>query len=248
MGKQVVLTGGTSGIGSAIAEHLAAAGCGLILIGRNAERLADRVAQLPEPARHRVVVCDLLDTPAIRAIAPDLPARVDAFVHAAGISATLPLRALSYGRMDELMRLHVYAFVEIARLIEAGKKADAPHLTSVVAMSSIAATLGGKGQTAYSASKAALDACVITLSKECARKHIRFNSVRPGLVDTEMTRRWLERAKLTGDFDPDKAQLSGMADPSDIAALVGFLVADDSRHIVGSHIRIDGGGPLTTLD
>ena len=248
MDKQVILTGGTAGIGSAIAERLASAGCGLVLVGRSVERMAARVAQLPAPARHRIVLCDLMDTPAIRSIASSLPARVDAFVHAAGMSATLPLRALSYARMDELMRLHVYAFVEIARLVEAGKKADAAHLTSVVAMSSIAANRGGKGQTAYSASKAALDACVITLSKECARKRIRFNSVQPGLVDTEMTRRWLERAKLTGDFDPDKAQLYGMADPSDIASLVGFLVSDDSRHIVGSHIRIDGGGPLTTLD
>ena len=112
----------------------------------------------------------------------------------------------------------------------------------------IAATRGGKGQTAYSASKAALEACITTLAKECVRKRIRFNAVRPGLVDTEMTRSWLRRAKLTGDFDPDRAQLSGMADPADIAALIAFLVSDDSRHIVGSHIPIDGGGPLSTLD
>ncbi|MCB1886731.1 MAG: SDR family oxidoreductase [Rhodocyclaceae bacterium] len=246
--KQVVLTGGTSGIGFAVARRLAAEGCSLTLIGRSEERLAERIAQLSHPARHQCVMCDLHDTPSIRGIASALPPRVDAFVHAAGVTATLPLRALSYERMDALMRVNVYAFVELSRLIEAGKKANAPHLTSVVALSSIAATRGGKGQTAYSASKAALEACITTLAKECVRKRIRFNAVRPGLVDTEMTRSWLRRAKLTGDFDPDRAQLSGMADPADIAALIAFLVSDDSRHIVGSHIPIDGGGPLSTLD
>ena len=121
-------------------------------------------------------------------------------------------------------------------------------LTSILAISSIASDSGSKGQTLYSSSKASLEAASVTLSKEFSRKLIRFNTVKPGLVLTEMTNRWMRTAGHSDVSEVSQLQLSGLATVSDVTNVLKFMLSDDSKHIVGTSISLDGGGPKTTLD
>lgn len=239
--KTILVTGATSGIGLALVRQLDQAGHHLLLVGRSAEKLAEVRASLSGSSV--ALAYDLADHEQLAALGAQLPARIDGFVHAAGLESVVPLRMVSYQKFDYLMRLHLYALVEILRLIDKNKKKEDDYLTSVVALSSVASDGGGVGQTMYAASKAALEAAVRVLSKELAPKRIRINAIKPGIVDTEMTRRWMRRIGIADPAEVDSMQLNGMAQPDEIVALILFLLSDQSRHIVGTQIKIDGGGP-----
>jgi len=118
---------------------------------------------------------------------------------------------------------------------------------SIVGMSSYAARNGGKTQTLYSSSKAAMEAVVRPLSIELLEQNIRINTISPGLVNTEMTRRWAESIKLS-EGELTSRQWMGMADVNDVVNLIYFLLSDNSKHIAGTNVDINGIGPVTLLD
>ncbi|VXC75786.1 SDR family NAD(P)-dependent oxidoreductase [Massilia sp. 9I] len=239
--KNIIITGATSGIGRALAARLDDDAHHLVLIGRSQDKLDALAGQLR--ASTTLIALDLAEVEQIPAIAPQLPGRIDGFVHAAGVESVEPIKLVSYAKFDAIMRLHVYAFVELLKLIEKSKKRSDDYLTSVVALSSIASDNGGVGQTMYAASKAALEAAVRVLTKELAAKRIRINAVKPGIVDTDMTRRWMRKIGVADIADVQAMQLNGIAEPSEIAELIAFLLSNGARHIAGTQIKIDGGGP-----
>jgi len=239
--KTIIITGATSGIGRSLVGKLDDDAHHLVLIGRSQEKLAELAGQLR--ASTTVLAVDLFDVDSIGALAPQLPGRIDGFVHAAGVESVEPLKLVNYEKFDRIMRLHVYAFVELLKIIEKNKKRTDDYATSVVAISSIASDGGGVGQTMYAASKAALEAAVRVLTKELAVKRIRINAIKPGIVDTGMTRRWMRKIGVADIADVNAMQLNGIAQPGEIADLIAFLLSDASRHIAGTQIKIDGGGP-----
>jgi NAD(P)-dependent dehydrogenase (short-subunit alcohol dehydrogenase family) len=243
--KNIIITGPTSGIGRSVVQALDCDSNHLILFGRSPEKLGAVVEKLKTSST--CITLDLVDINGIAEVASQFPARIDGFVHAAGLESVQPMRLIRYEKFDYLMRLHVYAFVEILKIIERAKKKTDDYHTSVVAISSIASDNGGVGQTMYAASKAALEASIRVLTKELAIKRIRINAVKPGIVDTEMTRRWMNRIGIAEKADVESLQLNGMAQPHEVASLILFLLSDQSRHIVGTQVRIDGGGPIVKL-
>jgi len=243
--KKIIVTGATSGIGRTLVKQLDSEHADLLLIGRSREKLEALTGELSR--KPTCCVIDLTDLGQLQNIANFLPDKIDGLVHAAGVESVEPIRRISYQKFDSIMRLHVYSFVELVKLIERHKKPGVDYPTSVVALSSIASKSGGVGQTMYSASKSALEAVVKVLSKELVKKRIRFNSVKPGLVDTEMTRRWMQRIGITDIQELDKLQLSGMSSALDISNLIIFLLSDRSKHIVGTDIIVDGGGPSSKI-
>jgi short-subunit dehydrogenase len=240
--KNIVITGATSGIGKCLVKKLDQDSNNLVLIGRSEKKLTEVSKSLKTSST--VIVIDLSETFDYSRLLQFLPTRVDGFVHAAGVESVEPLRAISYEKFNSVMRLHLYSFIEIVKAIDRNKKKSDEFHTSIVAISSIASDSGGVGQTMYSASKAALEATIKTLSKELAQKKIRLNAIKPGLVDTEMTRRWMRRIGIESIEDLNKMQINGVAQPEEIASLIKFMLSDQSSHIVGTQIRIDGGGPL----
>ena len=241
MKKNILVTGATSGIGRSIVQKLDGESNHLILVGRCPDKLSTLASQLTSSTTSLAV--DLTDIESISALKQLLPSRIDGFVYAAGQESIEPIKSVCYKKFDYLMRLHVYAFVEILKMIEKAKVKTDEYSTNVVAISSIASDSGGVGQTIYAASKAALEAVVRVLAKELAAKRIRINTVKPGIVDTEMTRRWMRRIGIADKAQVDSMQLNGMASPEDVASLIFYLLSDESRHIVGTQIKIDGGGP-----
>ena len=239
--KTILITGASSGIGRAVCQRMDLPGNKLILSGRRREVLLEQAAEI----RTETVILesDLSDLESIAQFARNIPERIDGFVHAAGVESVEPLRGVTYRKFDGLMRIHLYSFIELVRAIAQNKTRNDVYNTSIVAVSSIAVESGGIGQVMYAASKAALDATLRVLSKELASKRIRLNSVRPGLVDTEMTRRWMERVGIADFAALEKLQVNGVAQPREIADVITFLLADASKHIVGTQIRVDGGGP-----
>lgn len=237
MKKNYIITGSTSGIGKSVVESLDNLDNNLILISRSMSDLKELQNNLKTIST--LIECDLTDINYLQKVVKNFPDKIDGFIHCAGQDSLESIRGINYKKFDYLMRLHVYSFIEILKFIEKNKSKKDNEWTSVVAISSIASDYGGIGQTLYSASKSALEACIRVLSKELIRKKIRLNTVKPGLVNTPMLRLWAKRMEIPNLMD---LQLNGIAEPKDIANVVKFLLHDDSMHIIGKEIKVDSGG------
>lgn len=239
-----LITGASSGIGNALVHLLDNKDNHLILIGRDINKL--NVLSKNLTAKSTLIEFDLEDIDNIKFLSNDMPVVIDAFAHCAGIDSTLPLKNVNYSKFEKSIKVNMFSFIELIKIIVNFKNKN-DFWTNVVAVSSIASQYGGIAQTIYSSSKAALEASVRVLSKELINNKIRINCVSPGLVNTEMTQRWMERVGIDNINTLSKFQLSGIAEPIEIANVIEFLLSSKSSHIVGQNISIDGGGPKSLI-
>ncbi|HEY0839662.1 MAG TPA: SDR family oxidoreductase [Vulgatibacter sp.] len=181
----VVVTGGGTGIGRAVALRLAAAGGRVVVVGRRAERLEETASHHPD--RILPLRCDL-ESPAERKDllrrCRDLLGGLDGLVHAAGVVAHRPPGSIDEAGLRSMIELDLVAPLRLGE--QALSMLDPGG--GVVFVSSTLALRPIETSAVYSAAKAGMDAAMKSLALAGAPKGIRFNSVAPGLVDTEMTR------------------------------------------------------------
>lgn len=242
--SNIIITGATSGIGFVLAKKLSKNNK-IIAIGRDSKKLNALKKAIGK--NHLFLKIDLTQPETIYENLSFIDMPINGFVHCAGIESVMPLRFVTNKKFIDIMNLHVFSFIEIIKLIDKKKKKSDEHLTSIVSVSSYASTNGGAMQTLYSSSKSAVESLSKPLSKELANKKIRINSIKPGLVDTEMTERWRKRIGIQDQKDISSLQLYGIAQPKNVVDLIEFILSDKSQFIIGSAIDIDGGGPSSSL-
>ena len=240
-GKTILVTGASSGIGRQCAIDCSKMGATVILIARNAGRLADTHSLL-EGESHKLYQYDLLDIDGISALMDKIIkecGKVDGLVHAAGIERTLPMKFIKPKDWEEVYRVNCMAGFELARLL--GQKKYNNGSGRIVFVSSITAIVGRKGVAAYAASKGALISTVKTIALEYANKGITVNCISPGTVLTPMMESYLsalsedEREKRLDGFP------LGIGQPADISNACIYLLSDASRWITGQNLVVDGG-------
>lgn len=191
---------------------------------------------------HKYYVFDLeqieLIEELIKGIVSDI-GPLDGMVYCAGISGTQPLKANKIEYMQHIMQVDFLAYYEMIRCMS--KKGNYSKPCRIVGISSVGAPFPAKGQSAYSAAKAAMDAATRALAFELADKEIYLNTVRPGCIDTEMHQSFY---KATG-MDPMDSirdrQFLGIGQPEDVAGLVAYLLSPASKFMTGGNIAVDGG-------
>lgn len=242
-GKIVLITGAASGIGRATAKHLDSLGAKIILVDRQEEQLKDVQEELINPSF--CCVMDLMDVERIESkikpIIKDFGA-VSGFVHCAGISDNRPLSLFKFEALHRVMMINFYSFFELVRVLTKKRMYSEGGL-SIVAISSVAAKVGADAQTAYGASKAAINGAMHSMAKELAPKNIRINTILPAAVNTAMIKQYydLKSTVDSGEGKPASRQILGMCQPEYVATVIKFLLSDDSKWITGSEIPVDGG-------
>ncbi|HEF5788331.1 oxidoreductase [Burkholderia multivorans] len=238
-GKRALVTGGSRGIGAAIAKRLAADGADVaITYEKSAERAQAVVAEIETLGRRAVPIqADSADPAAVRAAvdrAADTLGGLDILVNNAGIFRAGSLDALTLDDIDATLNVNVRAVI-------VASQAAARHLGeggSIVSTGSCLATrVPDAGMSLYAASKAALIGWTQGLARDLGPRGITVNIVHPGSTDTDMN---------PADGEHADAQLARMAIPrygkaDDVAALVAFVVGPEGRSINGTGLTIDGG-------
>lgn len=241
-GKKILVTGASRGIGKATAIFLSQLGAQVVLVARDEEKLKETISNMEDPDRHFHRCADLFQIEGIQDLILGCVKRdgvkLNGLVHCAGVSTTTPLSQISYEKLDREMRVNYYAFIEMVKHL--AKRSCHARDCSIVGISSVAVLRGKKCQTMYSATKAALDASVITLAKELANKGMRINSIRPGTIRTEMLEGWAMQKGIDVNAFAQLQPL-GMGYPEDIAGLAAFLLSSEARFITGQSISVDGG-------
>lgn len=238
-GRVAVVTGASSGIGADIARALGAAGADVVLVGRSADRLGLAAKAVLDAGAGAVpVAVDLrVDDAAERVVDAALRAfgRIDVLVHSAGIYAQASLTDTTDAILDDHWATNVRGPFQLTR-------AARPHLgrgSSIIFISSMSGHVGSANDSAYCASKGAVELLVKALAVELAPAGIRVNAVAPGNVHTP-----INAELITPDVEREilattPAGRIGLV--TDISPAVVYLASDAAAYVHGASLAVDGG-------
>jgi 3-oxoacyl-[acyl-carrier protein] reductase len=247
-GTSVLVTGGGSGIGAAIARHFAAAGARVTISGRRASKLAAVAADIgPTCSTVPGDVSIAAERAAMLSAAVDHGGGLNTLINAAGNMYRGPLDALDEDALVDVFRSNV-----IAPMLLTGSALDALRASkgSVIVFGSVHTQRAFPGASPYAATKGALEALTGVLAAELGPQGVRFNAIRPGAVPTEIN----QRAGLATD-EESMARLNGLASAhvlgrigsgSDIAEAAEYLAVAD--WVTGTVLTVDGGLSLGITD
>jgi len=241
-GRRFLVTGAASGIGQATAVLLSHLGAKVACVDINLTGLG-QTGSLLQGEGHCLEVRDLKDLKGIAAWMTTLVAhfgQMHGFVHAAGVSAPWPVKALSVEAWREVFLINTEAALSLTKVFQ-GRKIYAGENGSVVFISSVMAQVGSSLGAVYSMTKGAVDGMARSLAMELAPRGIRVNCVAPAFVKTPMFER-LEKQWDSSQYGRVEAlHPLGYGQPEDIAHAVAFLLADTARWITGTVLVVDGG-------
>lgn len=237
--KNYIITGASSGIGKTVAEYLTTQElANVILVARHKNIIDDLAKRLP--GNNIFIEYDLLDLFNICKvfdICKSNNIRIDGFIHCAGISNLEKVEDNDIQTMINTFTVNTFSFVEFCKhLIKYDNKGKD---LSVVAISSNASEKIGYRQSAYSASKSALNTYIKVIAKENINI-MRVNGIIPSAVETEMLDRLREKS-LNLDNKIISQQPLGIINPVNVASLIAYLLSNESKYITGSLFQINGG-------
>jgi NAD(P)-dependent dehydrogenase (short-subunit alcohol dehydrogenase family) len=249
-GKVILVTGGATGLGAAIAVGAARRGAKAVILNcTKSLKEAEATADLVRTAGAEAVIAqgDVAEDADCRKIAAAAApyGRLDVLVNNAGMTRHVQNHAnLDALSKDDFLRLFSVNTVGAFQMVRAcrGLLEAAPERASVLMTSSIAGITGMGSSVAYAASKGALNVMTLSLARALAPK-IRVNAICPGFIDT----RWFpdafgeEKTQQVRERIMSTTPLQVVSKPEDIAEVALFLMSGASRHITGEVLRIDGG-------
>ncbi len=240
--RNVVVTGGSRGLGLAIARRLAASGYRAIAIARNqGAPLAAAMAEAERsgPDSLRFVSCDLGDIDAIPALVSGLRksyGSIYGLVNNAALGSDGALSLMPDAKIEQLVRLNTLSPIVFTKYVVRGMMADGGG--RVVNVASIVGFTGYSGLSVYAATKASMLGFTRSLAREVGRMGVNVNAVAPGFLDTDMTEGLAgeQREKVVR-----RSALRRLPVVDDVADAVEFLLGDKASSITGTVLTVDAG-------
>jgi len=235
-GQTALVTGGSRGIGCAIALHLAHRGARLVIHYHRNRDAAESVAKQAGGAR--LVQADLRSIEDIGQLVRSLAdTRFDILINNAGLWGFTPLGSTTLESLEAMLNVNVKAVFWLTQAL-------LPQLNDgarIVNLSSIAGRIGrAGGRSVYGASKAAVDAFTRNWALELAPRKIRVNAVAPGYIDTDMTAGYFSDPKIL-EHAVDRQPFGRLGHAEEVADVVMFLCSPESDWITGESVNVSGG-------
>lgn len=237
-GQVAVVTGGSRGIGLAIARSLVEGGARVAVLARDGAKAQEAAGSLPGGG-HKGYACDVADRAQVEAVLDQVESDlgpVDILVNNAGTTADNLLLRMSDEQWDRVMETNLRGTFNVTRAVVRGmirrRKGRIVNITSVVGIS------GNAGQANYSASKAGVIGFTKSVARELGSRGILVNAVAPGYIETELT---ADIPKAARERLFAATALGRLGQPEDIAPAVRFLVGPGATYITGQVIVVDGG-------
>lgn len=236
--RNVLVTGGSRGIGLAIAKRLAGAGFNVIAAARReSEELT--AAKREADGRLHFRACDLAVIDAIPAFAKllrDEFGPIYGLVNNAGLGTEGLLATMHNSEIEALVQLNVLSPIVLSKYVVRQMMADGEG--RIINISSIIASTGYNGLSVYGATKAAATGFTRSLAREVGKVGITVNAIAPGFIDTELTHNLSDegRKRIAG-----RSALRRLPDTDDVARMVEYLLGEGGRNVTGTVFTIDAG-------
>lgn len=239
--KVAIVTGGTRGIGRAIALKLADHGANIVINYRNSDKEAEELKAILEGKGVKVltVKCDISnfeDSKNLMDKCKEVFGKIDILVNNAGITKDTLIMRMKEEDFDNVIDVNLKGTFNCAKHASAIMLKQ--RFGKIINMTSVVGIAGNAGQVNYAASKAGVIGLTKSLAKELGSRGITVNAVAPGFINTDMTASLSEKVKEEASKN---IPLKRLGDPEDVANLVGFLVSDAANYITGQVINVDGG-------
>ena len=238
-GMTALVTGASGGIGSAIAQALAAQGARLAVSGSNADKLNAFLGTLGGEG-HVALPCNLGDAEAVDALVPAaveaLGGKLDILVNNAGVTRDNLILRMKDEEWADVIRINLEANFRLCRA--AAKPMMKARFGRIVSITSVVGATGNPGQANYAASKAGVTGMSKALAQELASRGVTVNCVAPGFIATAMTEVLPDAQKEALN---QRIPAGRMGEGSDIAAAVVYLASREAGYVTGPTLHVKGG-------
>jgi 3-oxoacyl-[acyl-carrier protein] reductase len=239
--RNVIVTGGSRGLGLAMTSTLSIAGYRVIAVARSlsAELTAASQAAAASNGAIEFRACDLSDANQIASLVRTLRSEfgpIYGLINNAGLGTSGILASMRETEIQRLIQLNTVAPILLTKYVL--KSMMSEREGRIVNIASIVASTGYSGLSVYSATKASLIGFTRSLAREVGSLGITVNAVAPGFIDTEMTNELNESQR---EAIARRSALKRMPEPADVARSIEFLLGDGGRNITGTVITIDAG-------
>jgi NAD(P)-dependent dehydrogenase (short-subunit alcohol dehydrogenase family) len=251
VGKTALITGGSRGIGRAIAEAYAAEGCALVLNARDANRLRETGTSIAQEFKVPVetLACDITDREGVRAMVTAAQAwrPLDILVNNAGIHVAASFLDYSFEDFQRVIESNVYGIFHVTQAVLPAMIAR--RSGRVINLASSAGKWGSRNQSAYNASKHAVVGLTRCLGLEMAPHNVLVNAICPWVVETDMLRDFMHGHAAAQGSGPNELMtrlqasvpLQRWIQPAEVAGLALYLASDEASYINGQAWAVDGG-------
>ena len=239
--KRVLVTGGARGMGAAIVRTLTALGYGVDFTYASSEAKANELISacktVSPDAKMTAIKCDFADRQDVEdlALALEDDGTYFALVHNAGTTYDSLAAMVDQDAAERLMQVNFWSLTRLVKAVV--RPMTRARDGRIVAIGSITAIRGTKGNAIYAASKAALSGYITTLAGEVSRRNVTANYIAPGFIDTDM----LEPYASVRDALEKQIPAGRFGQPEEVAGCVAFLLSDAAAYISGTTLTVDGG-------
>ncbi|QEK12022.1 3-oxoacyl-[acyl-carrier-protein] reductase [Crassaminicella thermophila] len=241
IGKTAVVTGGSRGIGKAIALKLAELGANVVVNYTRSSDKADEVVKIiKDMGRDAIALkADVSNTEEVKNFFKEIEKKfdtIDILVNNAGITKDTLLMKMKDEDWDKVININLKGTYNCTKAVT--RKMMKQRSGKIINVASVVGVMGNAGQANYAASKAGIIGFTKSVAKELGSRGINVNAVAPGFIQTEMTDKLSE--EVIENYSKN-IPLGKLGTPEDVANVIAFLCSDGARYITGQVINIDGG-------